>query len=367
MPLAFRIRRRASWLLTGLGLALLSVACGPEFHRPDLEGALSVPVGKGADCSPDNLRFKADDLVVHFIDVGQGDAIWIETPDLGQGRMNILVDAGDIGELSRTAGGQLVVDYMQDQGFPAGSTIDWLLISHAHSDHYGGMTAVLNTYKVMNVVDPGFEVESESYLTLLDHLNDVVNYNGGEFYRPAIPEWVSERYGRTDAFGPGLEAYLLNSRSGPDPGHSSDHVNNSSLVLLIRYAGAGLLLLGDVHWEVESEIVQDFSDLRVNVLKVGHHGSRTSSSNAFLRQAFTGVQRDQRFAVIQSGRREFGGVTLPRVETILRLSDHLPLQNLYSTQYGDEDKPEGEEAGDDHVVARFSSRGRVNVCYNRSH
>lgn len=370
------MRSLASRLLQVYVLSLLCFAlntgCGTDMVRPDLERLLADPVGDGSVCSDADLLTRSDDLVVHFIDVGQGDAIWIRTPSdgiAGNGEregFNILVDAGDMGTLGRVDGGAIVVDYMLAHGMRPGDTIDWVIVSHAHSDHYGGLTRVMDSFTVVNVVDPGLEVDTASYLDFLERAEQETAQNGGRLYRPAIPHWVPERFMSTPSFGAEIETWVLNSRSSPDPRHGSDTVNNSSIVLLMRYAGASVLLTGDAHWEVEAEIADRFRDLRVNILKVGHHGSRTSSANNFLRRAFDDVPRQDRYAVIQAGRRAFSGVQHPTVETVFRLTDFVPLENLYSTEYGDAGLTEEEAAGDDHILAVISSRGDVRLCYNRS-
>ena len=102
--------------------------------------------------------------------------------------------------------------------------------------------------------------------------------------------------------------------------------------------------------------------LASHVLKVGHHGSSTSSSPAFLAEVFP-VEEPGRWAVISSGRQSFGSATLPADDTVERLSDKLSPYHLLSTQNRDEDKSAGQEHGDDHVVFTLSADGNVTACY----
>jgi hypothetical protein len=101
---------------------------------------------------------KATDLRISFIDVGQGDAIWIRTPAAGGPSRNIIVDGGpDRGGLNR------VVKYLQTYGVPPGSTIDYLILTHPHDDHYPAQLDLLALYDVRTIVHSGFPKSGEEY------------------------------------------------------------------------------------------------------------------------------------------------------------------------------------------------------------
>ena len=101
-------------------------------------------------------------LQVHFIDVGTGDCIWIHTGDDGidgNGLMegyNIIIDGGDWGRFGRSNGYDVASEYLgQSDRLPFGSAIDWMILSHPHSDHNGGLHGFLQDYDVRNILDPG--------------------------------------------------------------------------------------------------------------------------------------------------------------------------------------------------------------------
>ena len=361
-------------LLWGSALLLvLLVACFPEPDvRPDLVRVVVGPTGDGRDCTQADLAFRPDELVVTFIDVGQGDAIWIRTPNDGvpnngvrEGH-NILIDAGDLGVLGRTDGGAIVTSFLLRNGLQPGDEIHTFLVTHPHSDHFGGYGAIFDTFAVRNVVDPGFEQGApQSYFDFLARAEEETTRHGGSVFRPAIPRWVPQRYARTTAWGTELDVQVLNSRATPNPEYASDQANNASIVLRIGYAGRAFLLMGDAHWEIELEIERDLGNLGVNLLKVGHHGSKTSSATTFLESSFSGVPFRERYAVIPAGRRTFSGVQHPNLETVLRIHDFVPFDHLYSTEHDDAHKEELEAPDDDHILFVIDGRGRMRACYWR--
>lgn len=356
-------------LLTGLVTAGCDLASRPAL--PDDRDVLDGQAGAGRDCTDRDLATHPMDLRLHFIDVGQGDAIWIQTPDDGipgngvaEG-LNILIDAGDLGFENRTDGGHHVVRYMLAMGAEPGDEIAYAVATHAHSDHYGGFGRVFDAFNVINVLDPGFPSDSTAYQDFLGRAEIETRINGGRVYRPAIPLFFPERYADTDRFGAELSVQVLNSRTDSEDWHTGDATNNSSIVLMLQYAGRRVVLMGDAHWEVESEIAAFLGPLDAHVLKVGHHGSRTSSTNAFLHRVFSRTSPERRFAVIPAGRRSFSGVQHPSVGTLFRLQDFVPRSQIFSTEFSDAGRGEREAAGNDHILAVIQPNGNIRMCYNR--
>ena len=144
--------------------------------------------------------------------------------------------------------------------------------------------------------------------------------------------------------------------------------NDLAVVLHVEVHGVRLLLTGDVGGESEAELVKmseaGMLSLASEVLKVAHHGSDTSSSEAFLGRVWSAVAEGERFAVIQSGREHFSGTTLPTGEVVERLHAWTGAGHLLSTQHDDEEKSSSEAAGDDHVVLRINPGGSIRLCYN---
>ncbi len=191
-------------------------------------------------------------LAVHFIDVGQGDAIFIQTAD-----SNILIDGGDRGNI--------VPDYLQSRGI---ETIHIMIGTHPHADHIGGLINVLRELEVIEVIDPAVVHTTrtfEDYLTLIDQ-NDVIFTVG--------------RAGMTREIGPGIHMDILHPE---DP--SNAHLNDASVVAKVTYGNISFLFTGDAEIHSEREMLNRASssqDLKSTILKIGHHGSRTSTSPPFL-------------------------------------------------------------------------------------
>lgn len=359
-------------LVLPVGAVILAALAGGcvDMSDPELLNQYTVATTEGFRCA-DSLDKEPEDLLLHFIDVGQADAIWIQTADDdddGNGEeegLNILVDTGRTPLDDSPGTGRFIIDYMGAHGAPRGSTIDWMIVTHAHSDHYGGAVELMEAFDVVNIVDPGFDNSGNStYLAFLSRAESEVSENGGQLYRPMIGTLASQEYAKLDIFGDEIEVIVLNSESELRHGDTlGDQLNNTSIALALEYADVSILLMADVYSEVEAEIIEALPDLRANILKVGHHGSTSSTSQAFLEQIFEGVPSTERYAVIQSGRRSFAGVTLPANTTVNRLLEFVPARAFFSTQFGDEDLSEAEAPGDDNVQARIRADGDTTVCY----
>jgi beta-lactamase superfamily II metal-dependent hydrolase len=193
----------------------------------------------------------SENLTVHFLDVGQGDSELIQF----NGK-NILIDAGDQGA------GPIVKSYLRIHGV---SSLDLVVATHPHSDHIGGLLTVLNDFQVGQVLDSG-QVHTtptfEDFLNLIDKKN--------------IPYNVAER-GQTIDLDPSLRIEVLSPTSTP-----FDNLNENSIVLKVTYNKVSFLLMGDAGFEAENSLLASGYDLKSDILKVGHHGSSSSSSSAFL-------------------------------------------------------------------------------------
>ena len=367
------------WLLIiALGIMTFAVsACldttEPSWFRrdsglpplPDGDGLTAVKAGQ--PCTPEQLSPPANALRVHFIDVGQGDAIWVQSPD---GR-NILVDAGDGGFFGRTDAAPIVTNDLTKNGVPPGATFDTIVVTHPHSDHYGGFIKLTNNYGHHTYIDPGVNGAAVSYDSLVTRLTN----NAERVFRPAIGTsnaLVAERGGRVPdfVFGPDVQAWLLAGESTLRLGSSQgSKINNTSLVFRLVYHGRSIMLMGDAEEDVEFELLRDFSErtaeprLNTNILKVGHHGSTTSSSLRFIDTIFGKTPYDERYAIISSGRLSFSGTQLPAISVVHLLNQYMPLNHVFSTEAGDDAKTEEEAVGDDHILAVIKADSSFYVCY----
>jgi competence protein ComEC len=284
------------WALAALGAALLSghlARRGREVRplvRRSVAAAtiLAVMVAWPAAAR----RLHDGRLEIHAIDVGQGDALAIRTP---RGRW-ILVDAGP-GGADYDAGRARVVPYLLRHG---ARRIDALILTHPDSDHIGGAGAILESFEVGLVVDPGVAVGKPLYRELLHRA------------RAGRLRWIAARAGqelRVDDVA--LEIL------GPDPGELDETpvTNDLSVAFRLEYGSFGALFLGDAPAAVEEEIAaRHGSALRADLLKVAHHGSTTSTAEAILEAA------TPRLAVISVGRTNRYGHPAPQV--LERLERH---------------------------------------------
>ena len=255
------------------------------------------------------------ELVLHLIDVGQGDSIFIQTP----AGKNILVDAGGWNgefESGRGAGNQVVVPYLRRLGV---KKLDLFVITHPHEDHAGGAKAVAGTFPVKMVVISPFGFEEPlpdtgghdlpglldrsiqlppAYLQLLSLL---INKK-----TPVYPV----KAGDVIECDPYLEITVLSPSLPLLKGTRSDE-NNASLVLQIRYGEKCILLAGDTEREAQELLCRSGYDLGADILKVPHHGSRFCSP-AFLENVRPSL------ALASAGRHNRFGLPAPETLEMLK-------------------------------------------------
>lgn len=190
-------------------------------------------------------------LKVHFIDVGEGDSILIET----DGKY-MLIDAGENDK------SQVVISYLDNLGI---EKLDYVIATHPHSDHIGGMADVIRHYKIGKVIMPNATHTSKTYENLLDTISD----KGLKITKAK----VGQEYSLGDA------SFVILAPKSSD----YDSLNNYSVAIKLTYGKNSFIFAGDAETVSENEMLQnDGLDLDADVLKLGHHGSSTSSSDKFL-------------------------------------------------------------------------------------
>lgn len=321
----------------------------------------------GQRCTEEQRYPAENTLRIHVIDVGQGDAIWIQTPT-GQ---NVLVDAGEGGAFGKTSAGPIVKDYLEFNGLPKGSKFDAVFLTHPHSDHFGGMATVFGSggYEIKNYIDPmslntSVDVPS-SYKNWITQMKKKVAAE--HIYMPAADKFEVGGAFPTEFFGPSIKTEYIYSLENND-----GNPNASSIIFRIEYAGRSMIFTGDAEQNQERAAVNSIPDLTTNFLKVCHHGSTTSSDLSFLHALWDGVPIEHRAAFISSDREDFSGVTLPREEvvdcfTLGTCNNGDPFieeKNLFSTEAGDYNKKEDEAYRDDNILIVVYPNGNYYACYS---
>jgi competence protein ComEC len=266
----FARRHVRRWLRNGIAAAtaLALLAWAPLVFRPN-DGAVEI----------------------HAIDVGQGDAFAIRTP---AGRW-LLIDTGP-----RTARGDAgrdrVVPYLLARG---ARRLEALILTHPDADHIGGAEAVLESFDTGIVIDPGLAAGKDIFIDLLTAA------------RQSDQRWIAGRSGVSFTVD-GVHITLMYPLAEID---ASSNANDNSVVFRMAYGPFAALVLGDAPMSVEDRLVAIHGDgLRVAVLKVGHHGSATSTGNALL----DATQPD--LALVSAGRGNRYGHPNPGV--LRRLETH---------------------------------------------
>jgi competence protein ComEC len=244
---------------------------------------------------------------VHFYDVGQGLSVLVDLPD---GR-HVLVDAGD--EKARAGCGEVCsrsshhLDEMLARDLH-GAPLDVVWITHQHSDHVGGVPAVLARFPARVYVDNGRDLTHAE----IKHARAAAEKVGARIVAIDPEHPVATELTSSDV---ALKMTAIVPRAWPSRCKSDQ--NDCSIMLRIDYCASSLLFTGDA--EIELEKLTDLG-APVTLLQVGHHGSNTSSSEAFLSKA------RPRYAVISSGKPREGlnaGYCHPRASAVRRLTQHV--------------------------------------------
>lgn len=195
----------------------------------------------------------AKEMKVHFIDVGQGDSIYIHTA-AGE---NILIDAGN-------GKGTATINYLKKQKV---RTINYLISTHPDADHMGGLNDIVNNFNVKTI-----------YAPKVSHTTQVYK----DFLTAVKKKKLTIKTARRGVKIPvkGVTATFL----APVKDYGKTDLNNWSAVLKLTYGKKSFLFTGDAETKSENDMIQSKQNLKADVLKVGHHGAKTSTNNAFLQK-----------------------------------------------------------------------------------
>ena len=203
----------------------------------------------------------SDDVKVYFMDVGEADAILINS----NGKY-VLIDAGN------NADGDNLVEYLEEKGV---KKLDYVIGTHAHEDHIGGMDNVIRNFKIGTFYMPKTIVPTMTF----EDITKALKEKNLKFSIPKVGTTFT--VGRSK-----FEVMYI----GNDP----EELNNDSIVIKMTYKNISFLFTGDLPTEKESALLD--KDIKADVLKVAHHGSRTSTSYKFLNKV------DAKYAVISCGK-----------------------------------------------------------------
>lgn len=194
---------------------------------------------------------------ISFLNIGQGDASLI-TSKRGD---RIIIDCGPDSK---------VIDQLESKLSFWARRIDMIIITHGDKDHYGGCRDVIQKYKVGKIMINGvFDSQNQSYQGLLDFIKDK-----GITILPSIENTYI-------TLGDNIELHLLNPQSNLW-GQDIKNDNSESIIILLKSANNSILLTGDADYKTETKILQKYPQLDVDILKAGHHGSKTSTSDNLL-------------------------------------------------------------------------------------
>lgn len=232
-------------------------------------------------------------LRVTFVDVGQGDAAMIDLPD---GKLMLIDTGGSMGG-SPDPGARVLLPLLKAR---RRSHIDVLVISHPHPDHYGGLSAILDQVSIGELWDNGQADDEDPDGPFATLLNDARGRG--------IPVLTPKQLCHQSRHFASARVQVL----WPCPGYQPAlDVNDNSLVLRLTHGSASYLFTGDIEAAAEGMLVKRHPDLRAQVLKVAHHGSRTSSTQGFIAAV------RPRTAVISAG--QYNRFGHPHPEVVARL------------------------------------------------
>lgn len=241
----------------------------------DFLDVLDVVITSDSEVNGDNLE-------IHFIDVGQAESILIK-----KGNESMLIDAGN------NSDGDLVVDYIKKQNI---SSLKYVIGTHPHADHIGGLDDVIDTFEIEKVIMPNAVTNTKTFEEVLDSIKN----KGLSITKAKVGNSYELNGAQFTILAPNKEKYK--------------DLNDYSVVIKLVNGNNSFLFTGDAEELSEKEMLENNERLlKADVLNVGHHGSVTSTSEAFLNAV------DPKFAVISAGKDNSYGH--PHKEILERLED----------------------------------------------
>ncbi len=272
------MKKTKTSIISILLILMLAVSALPGCSADNFSDTAAPPSMDVPAASTDTASGGTDPLRVYFLDVGQGDCTI-----LTQGDSAMLIDAGENDK------GTTVQSYLEYLGI---DSLDYAVLTHPDSDHIGGADVVLYKFDCDTILMPDVRTDTRTY----DDVIQAMNAKGETAVHPS-PGDIYE-------FGDAAFTVLA-------PVQSYDDNNNNSIVLRLDYGDNSFLFTGDAESQAEADILASGADVEADVLKVGHHGSSTSTSDEFLAAV------SPEYAVISCG--EGNSYGHPHAETLNKL------------------------------------------------
>lgn len=215
-----------------------------------------------------------NDLKVHFLSIGQADSILVQ-----QGNKNLLIDSG------YWMSGRPILRYLKNIGV---NKLDYLIVTHPHNDHIGGLPRIINNIPIENVIiNNKNPYKTRRYYKKHNQLLKMINKRGINLIQPIAGKSIKIGDFSLEILAPNGDEY--------------ERINDYSVVTKLVYKNTSFLFAADAEEYSEMEMLKHNRDIKADVLKVGHHGSCTSSSEEFLRAV------SPKYAVISVGYNSFYG------------------------------------------------------------
>lgn len=253
---------------------------------------------------------EGDKAIVTVIDVGQGDCILLEMPD----GKNMIIDIGSVG--GKKACWDPVDNLLKSKEI---TTLDYVMITHTDSDHISELVKLCENYEIKNFYIPkttefvtqGWAksqeaINSETFLNENGRQNSIINYNIGKFVIEG-ENWKMDCFSYDEKDYPNIKSTT-----------SAEKKNSISPITIFQYGGRSIALTGDANEETEEYIISKgyLDDVDVDVLKVGHHGSKSSTTDLFLEKI------DAEYAIISVGEGNSHNHPTPQlVDRLLKYKD----------------------------------------------
>ena len=245
-------------------------------------------------------EINSNKLEIVFFDIGQGDSIYIETPNDFQ----VLIDGGP---------SSAVLEKLGQEMPPYDRSIDLVVLTHPDSDHLFGLLEVLKRYKVENILWTGVIKDTAEYkewvrLIEEEQANIIIAEAGQKILLEKDNIYLEV-------------LYPLESVDGQE----TKSMNNTSVVARLVFEGGKVLLTGDISKKAEKELVENYNDLESDILKIAHHGSKSSSCFEFIEAV------NPEIAVISVGENSWGHPS----EEVLQTLQQFGIQTLITKKTGD--------------------------------